>query len=57
MKRITDINQLKKGNIIVSVAANREMWREFLCIHLYDDKYSPFLDELQNEWVVFMHKV
>lgn len=48
MKRITDVSQLKKGDIIVSVQANREVRREFLCVHPHNDKYSLFLDELQD---------
>lgn len=48
MKRITDVSQLKKGDIIVSVQANREVRREFLCVHPHNDKYSLFLNELQD---------
>lgn len=48
MKRITDISQLKKGDVIVSIYDDREIRREFLCIHPHNDKYSLFLNELQD---------
>lgn len=48
MKRITEISQLAKGDIIVAIADHKVVKREFVCVHPHNDKYSLFLDELQN---------
>lgn len=56
MKRITDISQLKKGDIIVSVLSNREVKREFLCVHPHNENYSLFLNELQDGCEKFFNK-
>lgn len=48
MKRVTEINQLTKGDIIVAIADNKDVKREFVCVHPHNDKYSLFLDELYD---------
>ncbi|MBA7489016.1 MAG: hypothetical protein HG422_08340 [Prevotella sp.] len=48
MKRITEINQLKKGDIIVAIVDLKIVKREFVCVHPHNDKYSIFLDELYD---------
>jgi len=66
MKRITEISQLTKGDIIVTIVDNKVVKREFVCVHPHNDKYSIFLNELYdgcpkfynetlkfNEWYLF----
>lgn len=66
MKRITEISQLTKGDVIVTIADYKIVKREFVCVHPHNDKYSIFLNELQdgcpkfynenlkyNEWYLF----
>ena len=66
MKRITEISQLTKGDIIVTIVDHKIVRREFVCVHPHNDKYSIFLDELYdgcpkfynetlkfNEWYLF----
>ena len=48
MKRITEISQLTKGDIIVTIADRKIVKREFVCVHPHNDKYSIFLNELQD---------
>lgn len=48
MKRVTEINQLTKGDIIVAIADHKVVKREFVCVHPHNDKYSIFLDELYD---------
>ena len=48
MKRVTEINQLTKGDIIVAIADHKVVKREFVCVHPHNDKYSLFFDELQD---------
>lgn len=48
MKRITEINQLKKGDIIIAIVDLKIVKREFVCVHPHNDKYSIFLDELYD---------
>ena len=48
MKRVTEINQLKKGDIIVAIVDLKIVKREFVCVHPHNDKYSLFLDELYD---------
>lgn len=48
MKRVTEINQLTKGDTIVAIADHKVVKREFVCVHPHNDKYSIFLDELYN---------
>ena len=48
MKRITEINQLTKGDIIVAIVDRKIVKREFVCVHPHNDKYSIFLDELYD---------
>lgn len=48
MKRVTEINQLTKGDIIVTIADYKIVKREFVCVHPHNDKYSIFLNELQD---------
>ena len=48
MKRITEINQLKKGDIIIAIVDLKIVKREFVCVHPHNDKYSIFLNELQD---------
>lgn len=48
MKRVTEINQLTKGDIIVTIADYKIVKREFVCVHPHNDKYSIFLDELYD---------
>lgn len=45
MKRVTEISQLTKGDVIVTIADHKIVKREFLCVHPHNDKYSIFLDE------------
>lgn len=44
MKRITNINELKPGDKIISIDYNYVETREFLCIHPHNDDYSLFLN-------------
>lgn len=66
MKRVTEISQLTKGDIIVTIVDHKVVKREFVCVHPHNDKYSIFLDELHdgcpkfynetlkiNEWYLF----
>ena len=62
MKRVTEINQLTKGDIIVAIADHKVVKREFVCVHPHNDKYSLFQDgcpkfyndNLKNkEWYLF----
>ena len=66
MKRITEISQLTKGDIIVTIVDHKIVKREFVCVHPHNNKYSLFLNELQdgcpkfynenlkyNEWYLF----
>lgn len=48
MKRITEISQLTKGDIIVTIVDHKIVKREFVCVHPHNDKYSIFLDELYD---------
>nr|DAV79847.1 MAG TPA: hypothetical protein [Caudoviricetes sp.] len=48
MKRVTEINQLTKGDIIVAIVDRKIVKREFVCVHPHNDKYSIFLDELYD---------
>ena len=48
MKRITEISQLTKGDIIVTIVDRKIVKREFVCVHPHYDKYSIFLDELHD---------
>ncbi|QUB66054.1 hypothetical protein [Prevotella melaninogenica] len=48
MKRITEISQLTKGDVIVTIADYKIVKREFVCVHPHNDKYSIFLNELQD---------
>ena len=48
MKRVTEINQLKKGDVIVAIVDLKIVKREFVCVHPHNDKYSIFLDELYD---------
>lgn len=48
MKRITEISQLTKGDIIVTIVDCKIVKREFVCVHPHNDKYSIFLDELYD---------
>lgn len=48
MKRITEISQLTKGDIIVTIVDRKIVKREFVCVHPHYDKYSIFLDELYD---------
>lgn len=48
MKRITEISQLTKGDIIVTIVDRKIVKREFVCVHPHNDKYSIFLDELYD---------
>jgi hypothetical protein len=48
MKRVTEINQLTKGDIIVAIVDHKVVKREFVCVHPHNDKYSIFLDELYD---------
>lgn len=48
MKRVTEISQLTKGDIIVTIADHKVVKREFVCVHPHNDKYSIFLDELYD---------
>lgn len=45
MKRITEISQLTKGDIIVTIVDHKVVKREFVCVHPRNDKYSIFLNE------------
>lgn len=66
MKRITEISQLTKGDIIVTIVDHKVVKREFVCVHPRNDKYSIFLNETYdgcpkfynetlkfNEWYLF----
>lgn len=66
MKRVTEISQLTKGDVIVTIVDHKIVKREFVCVHPHNDKYSIFLDELYdgcpkfynetlkfNEWYLF----
>lgn len=66
MKRVTEISQLTKGDIIVTIVDHEIVKREFVCVHPHNDKYSIFLNELYdgcpkfynetlkfNEWYLF----
>lgn len=44
MKRITDITQLKKGDLIVRIQVDSIEELEFVCIHPHSERYSVFLD-------------
>lgn len=48
MKRVTEISQLTKGDIIVTIVDHKIVKREFVCVHPHNDKYSLFLNELQD---------
>ena len=48
MKRVIEINQLTKGDIIVTIADYKIVKREFVCVHPHNDKYSICLNELQD---------
>lgn len=48
MKRITEISQLTKGDIIVTIVDHKIVRREFVCVHPYNNKYSIFLNELYD---------
>ncbi len=45
MKRITEISQLTKGDVIVTIKDHKIVKREFVCVYPHNDKYSIFLDE------------
>lgn len=66
MKRVTEISQLTKGDIIVTIVDHKVVKREFVCVHPHNDKYSIFLNETYdgcpkfynetlkfNEWYLF----
>jgi len=53
MKRITDINELKQGDIIVKIDLNNLTFIEFLCIHPRNENYSLFLDSNQDGMAKF----
>ena len=48
MKRVTEISQLTKGDVIVTIEDHKIVKREFVCVHPHNDKYSIFLDELYD---------
>ena len=48
MKRITEISQLTKGDIIVTIVDHKIVRREFVCVHPHNNKYSIFLNELHD---------
>ena len=48
MKRVTEINQLTKGDIIVTIVDCKIVKREFVCVHPHSDKYSIFLNEYHD---------
>ena len=48
MKRITEISQLTKSDVIVTIVDHKIVKREFVCVHPHNDKYSIFLDELHD---------
>ncbi len=48
MKRVTEISQLTKGDVIITIADNKIVKREFVCVHPHNDKYSIFLNDLQD---------
>ena len=48
MKRITEISQLTKGDIIVTIVDHKIVKREFVCVHPHNDNYSIFLNELYD---------
>lgn len=48
MKRVTEISQLTRGDIIVAIKDLKIVKREFVCAHPHNDKYSIFLDELYD---------
>ena len=48
MKRITEISQLTKGDVIVIIVDHKIVKREFVCVHPHNNKYSLFLNELQD---------
>lgn len=66
MKRVTEISQLIKGDVIVTIVDHKIVKREFVCVHPHNDKYSIFLNETYdgcpkfynetlkfNEWYLF----
>lgn len=48
MKRITEISQLTKGDVIVIIVDHKIVKREFVCVHPHNDKYSIFLNEYHD---------
>ena len=48
MKRVTEISQLTKGDIIVTIVDHKIVKREFVCVHPHNDNYSIFLNELYD---------
>lgn len=48
MKRVIEISQLTKGDVIVTIVDHKIVKREFVCVHPHNDKYSIFLDELYD---------
>ena len=48
MKRVTEISQLTKGDVIVTIEDRKIVKREFVCVHPHNNKYSIFLDELYD---------
>lgn len=49
MKRITDINELKKGDKIVSFFCGQVCFYTFLCVHPNNDKYVLLIDDLTKD--------
>ena len=39
MKRVTEISQLTKGDIIVAIVDRKIVKREFVCVHPHNNKY------------------
>ena len=48
MEQVFDVHSLSPGDKIVSITDGRVEILEFLCIHPHNDKYSLFLNRLND---------
>lgn len=56
MERITNINQLQKGDKIAKISYDKVTVLEFVCIHPHSEEYSIFLNELYDGCPKFLNK-
>ena len=52
MKRVTEISQLTKGDVIVTIEDHKIVKREFVCVHPHNPKF--FNENLRfKDWYLF----